>query len=157
MVKVFTLHIHRAWDNIAHKWHVVDYLQKDAKRKGALRHGVSRTVFKSFWHNLESVISDERDLYVATNDSNKMVGFMVVRCLGNNRKGDKVNLSFMEILPAYRSKGAGRVMVQYVIDTARLEGQSSIELVAANGSDGFWDKMGFQVTPKSSCLYSLSL
>ena len=142
VVVMMELHFVNAQDQPKQKWRVVDYLQKDAKRKNVLR---SSTRFFSFWHNLGTVVDVPRDLYVALDTRNRLVGYMVVNRLTYNRKGDKVKLSILEVLPTYRRKGAGTAMVNFIVDTAREEEQSSVSLLAANNSNIFWEKMGFQV------------
>ena len=48
------------------------------------------------------------------------------------------------LLPAARRRGAARTMVARLMAQARNEGQSSIALVALDGTAPFWQRLGFR-------------
>ena len=48
------------------------------------------------------------------------------------------------ILPAARSGGAGRVGFEQCLARAAQKGLPAIELVAVNGADSYWSKLGFE-------------
>ena len=131
-----------ACENIAYKWKIIDYLQNDARNKGCLRNAN----LTSFWHNLASILADDREIYVSFDENDEMVAYMVVRLLPYSRKDKIVELSFLEVLPNFQRKGIGTAMVNYVLDMARSKQQSGVTLVAANDSDPFWQKLYFQTT-----------
>jgi len=127
-----------------HVWRVIDYLQRDALKRGVLQKG---PVFGSFWNNISRITdAAARDqLYVALNSRNHIVGYMVVgRDLESNyRESGMLPLHIFEVLPRFRNKGNGKKIVELLKETAVATGYSSIEVGPANNSTGFWNKMGF--------------
>jgi GNAT superfamily N-acetyltransferase len=117
-------------------WRLIEYLQRDAKRKGIMHSGS----VASFWNNLDVILEDREHIYIAKNSRGHMVGFFVVdRHL--DRTGT-LGLDIFEVLPRHRGKGIGRQMVDWLKREAK--GFDFIRLKAANLSHGFWELMGFE-------------
>lgn len=59
------------------------------------------------------------------------------------------------VKPAYQGQGIGRRLVGMLLDYVECsvpEGsRASVQLIAAQGKEGFYDGMGFKVIPNDSC------
>lgn len=56
---------------------------------------------------------------------------------------DALHLHDMAVDPAHANRGIGRALLRALIEAARSAGFSQITLVAVQGADTFWNKMGF--------------
>lgn len=57
--------------------------------------------------------------------------------------GEVLHLHDMAIDPAYSSRGIGRALLGALTDATRRAGFNQITLVAVQGADSYWQKMGF--------------
>jgi ribosomal protein S18 acetylase RimI-like enzyme len=125
-----------------YQWRIVDYLQKDAKKKGVLK----GNDFGSFWINMALVMENPHMVYVAKNTRNNVIGYFVLdewigRTYGKF-SGD-VYIEIFEVLPRFRGKGNGKKMVKWLAETAKERGFVSMSLDVANNSEKFWKSHGF--------------
>jgi GNAT superfamily N-acetyltransferase len=125
-----------------YQWRIVDYLQKDAKKKGVLK----GSEFGSFWINMALVMENPHRVYVAKNTRNHVIGYFVLdEWIGysyQKHSGD-LYIEIFEVLPRFRGKGNGTKMVKWLVETAKERGFGSISLHVANESGTFWKSLGF--------------
>jgi ribosomal protein S18 acetylase RimI-like enzyme len=125
-------------------WRIVDYLQRDAKKKGVLK----GNEFGSFWNNMALVMENPHKVYVATNTRSNVIGYVVLsEEIGTTYRispprGD-VYIEIFEVLPRFRGKKNGTQMVKWLSETAKERGFVSMSLHVANNSEKFWKSHGF--------------
>lgn len=93
----------------------------------------------------------ERSLYTVTAvENNQTVGM-------GRLVGDGVYYLMVDIIvhPAYQGKGVGskivNLLLQYIDDATPVGGRSSVQLIAEQGKEAFYEKMGFQSIPHEFC------
>jgi GNAT superfamily N-acetyltransferase len=131
-----------------HVWRVMDYLQRDAASKGALRKDddVQHLTFSSFWHNMDEFMPAFRQtrLYVVLDARNRLLAYCIAReSLEYDGREGTLPIDIFEVLPRYRKKGVGSFMVSWLKERACTAGFNSLQVCPANGSNTFWEKNGF--------------
>ena len=129
-------------------WRIIDYLQRDALLKGALKckDDLADSGFPSFWHNMDSFMPAKREnrLYVVLDSRSRLIAYFIVReQLEGDRSEGTLLVEIFEVLPKYRKLGVGSFMVSWLEDKACIAGFDSLKVLPANGSDGFWNNRGF--------------
>lgn len=106
------------------------------------------------WHNYARAQTENalsRSLYtVVAEDANQVVGM-------GRLIGDGLYYLIIDIVvqPDYQQKGIGSKMIDMLVDFVDKEtpvgGRSSIQLIAVNGKEPFYEKKGFKIIPHEFC------
>ena len=67
--------------------------------------------------------------------------------------GSVAHIEDVVILEEYRSKGLGKLMVQYAIDVAKEKGCYKVILDCSNHNNGFYHKLGFEEKGSQMAIY----
>lgn len=93
----------------------------------------------------------EHSLYTVTAvENNQTVGM-------GRLVGDGVYYLMVDIIvhPAYQGKGVGskivNLLLQFIDGATPVGGRSSVQLIAEQGKEAFYEKMGFQSIPHEFC------
>ena len=106
------------------------------------------------WHNYARAQTENalsRSLYtVVAEDANQVVG--MGRLIGD---GLYYLIIDLVVQPDYQQKGIGSKMIDMLVDFVDKEtpvgGRSSIQLIAVNGKEPFYEKKGFKIIPHEFC------
>ena len=82
--------------------------------------------------------TDKRRKYIISNESNKIIGYLVVE-----KYGDTWNIELMKIVSQYQRQGDGSILLNYALDD--LKGVTQMVSVCAVTKEGrnFFAKHGF--------------
>jgi len=78
--------------------------------------------------------------YTVTNTTGKLVGFALINRDHRNQKGDVR----IRLIGTNKGKGIGRVLIERIIDNARMRGLKTVTLESVPEARGFYNKMGFR-------------
>ncbi len=132
--------------NMRRLWRVIDYLQSDAEMKGILRNDSQQSTFGSFWNNMDEIIQAKRQnrLYVVTDTRQHLIAYFITRdTLEHGGHEGTLYLEIIEVLPRNRNRGVGTFVVEFLEEKAKSVGFHSIGVRPANGSEPFWNRLGF--------------
>ncbi len=137
-------------------WRVINYLQRDAVLKGALK----CKTFGSFWNNMDEFMPAklEKRLYVVLDARHRLIAYFIVRwSLEKDGRKGTLPIDIFEVLPKYRKMGVGSFIVSWLEDKACTAGFHSLGVLPANSSDGFWNNNGFSSWGDSDGFLSLPI
>ena len=127
-------------------WRVIDYLQRDAKRKGILR---GNEDFGSFWHNIGAVTDKITNVFIAVGKQNRVMGYMVAKYIKNgNQEYDEPHVEIIEVFPQFRRRGVGTAMMRWAIEQTRAWGAKKMSLDPLYGKEKFFTLLGFKKTDR---------
>lgn len=111
-------------------WQIIDYLQTQS-----LPYVAKGEIPKGFWYGLATIISNKGFAYVAHDETDKMIGYIV---------HDQRDIRFLEVIGGFRKRGIGKLLVkkaeeELVLSTTKLEFTVSIN------AEDFWRKCGYTV------------
>lgn len=129
-------------------WRIINYLQRDAASKGALKVNADfeGSGISSFWYNLDEFMPAfrEKRLYVVLDARHHLIAYFIARwSLEDDGREGTLPIDIFEVLPKYRKRGVGSFMVSWLKDKACTAGFRSLKVLPANDSDAFWNKQGF--------------
>jgi len=78
--------------------------------------------------------------YTVTNTNGKLVGFALINKNHRNLKGDMR----IRLIGTNKGKGIGRVLMERIIDNARMRGLKTVTLESVPEARAFYNKMGFR-------------
>jgi N-acetylglutamate synthase-like GNAT family acetyltransferase len=78
--------------------------------------------------------------YTVTNTNGKLVGFALINKNHKNQRGDVR----IRLIGTNKGRGIGRVLMERIIDNARLRGLKTVTLESVPEARGFYNKMGFR-------------
>ena len=105
-------------------------------RKNARR--LVRTTINRNWFRDAYKFSNRH--YTVTNTTGKLVGFALINRNHRNQKGDVR----IRLIGTNKGRGIGRVLMERIIDNARMRGLKTVTLESVPEARGFYNKMGFR-------------
>jgi len=106
-------------------------LRKNARRL------VRETINRNWFRNAYKVSNRH---YTVTNTNGQLVGFALINKNHRNQKGDVR----IRLIGTNKGKGIGRVLMERIIDNARLRGLKTVTLESVPEARAFYNKMGFR-------------
>jgi len=81
--------------------------------------------------------------YLLLHDDTEQAGFAAIVELGNG----KFKLEKIYVLPAWHGKGAGKALINHIVELVTAKGANSLQLQVnkQNPAKGFYEKLGFVV------------
>jgi len=95
--------------------------------------------------------------FVCLSDGNEVLGYLLAHPwsgisppklfepLPNIENGEYLYLHDMAISPQLKEKGIGSALAKELFEVAQNKGINRVSLVAVQGSESFWSRIGFQV------------
>ena len=105
-------------------------------RKNARR--LVRTTIDRNWFRNAYKFSNRH--YTVTNTTGKLVGFALINRNHRNQRGDVR----IRLIGTNKGRGIGRVLMERIIDNARMRGLKTVTLESVPEARGFYNKMGFR-------------
>jgi N-acetylglutamate synthase-like GNAT family acetyltransferase len=106
-------------------------LRKNARR--LVRETINRNWFREAYK-----VSNRH--YTVTNTNGQLVGFALINKNQRNQKGDVR----IRLIGTNKGRGIGRVLMERIIDNARLRGLKTVTLESVPEARAFYNKMGFR-------------
>ena len=106
-------------------------LRRDARRL------VRATINRNWFRNAYKFSNRH---YTVTNTNGQLVGFALINKNHRNQKGDVR----IRLIGTNKGKGIGKMLMERIIDNARLRGLKTVTLESVPEARGFYNKMGFR-------------
>lgn len=106
-------------------------LRKNARR--LVRETINRNWFREAYK-----VSNRH--YTVTNTNGQLVGFALINKNHRNQRGDVR----IRLIGTNKGRGIGRVLMERIIDNARMRGLKTVTLESVPEARAFYNKMGFR-------------